>query len=147
MNKFSAVFASAIFLFALMLSIFFMLGAKGAMAQQVGPATDAPLLYNFVNASYPTTGTYYSQVYNVARFDGAEMQYAISFANATTNNTTVTLQYSNNGLNWGEITLGSFVTNTNVFTTLNVFGDKWRVRVTTSNAQNPVNVYVGAVMK
>lgn len=115
---------------------------------QTSGYSEQPILWTIINQSYPMTGTFYSPEVNVARFDSAEIQYSVAFTSSDPNATTVTLQYSNDAQNWfDKVLLSGVTTTTNVLTNTDVLGAVWRVKVETSNASVPAQVYVSAVLE
>ena len=115
--------------------------APVAQAQQSGAATQ------LFNQTISVTDTAYSPSFPVGIYDAAELQYSLVFSAGEVNTTTVTLQYSNDGVHWIDSELVETSETVNAISEKDVTGALWRVKVETTNDQDPADVYVGAVLK
>ena len=97
------------------------------------------------NQTIEITDTVYSAAFPVGLYDSAELQYSMVFSAGEVNTTTVTLQYSNDGVHWVETELSETSETVNGFAILDVTGALWRIMIETTNDQDPVDVYASAV--
>lgn len=141
-SKFAAPLAGALILLLVLIA------ASGAAtpvvsAQVVTPAPVAAT--QLVNTTYAVTGTFYTDPVKVGQYDSAEVQYSMVFSAGEVNTTTVTLQYSNDGVHWVETELSETSETVNGFAILDVTGALWRLMIETTNDQDPVEAYASAV--
>lgn len=115
-------------------------GPAPVAVAQTGAATQ------LFNQTISVTDTVYSPSFPVGVYDSAELQYSLVFSAGEVNTTTVTLQYSNDGTHWIDSELVETSETATAFEALDVTGALWRIKVATTNDQDPADVYVGAVL-
>ena len=147
MNRKNLYALAAIALAFALLAVGYMLPARDASATTVASGTydQKPVVASLFAATSLTSAVQYGPIADVTNFDSSELQYV--FAPSNVNTTTITLQWSNNKVNWSESSIAAAVTTTvAAFATPSVTGRYWRVKVAPTNSLT-TTVGVTAILK